>query len=115
MRPDRGLLLELRALLDLIEGITRQGRDGYDSSQERRWVLQRLWIAVGNTAEQYRRVEGIQAGEQPWSRLVEFRNVLAHTRLAEIDDAEVWRTSTLRAGPLRGLADDLIRKDADAL
>lgn len=115
MRPDRGLLLELRALLELIEAINHQGRDAYQASQEQRWVLQRLWIAVGNTAEDYRRLAGIEAGQLPWKRLVDFRNVLAHHRLAEIDDDEVWRTSTLRAGPLHNLVNELIRKSADAL
>lgn len=108
-------MLELRALLDLIEAINGEGRDAYDASQERRWVLQRLWIALGQTAQDYRHLAGLPAGREPWNRLADFRNVLAHTRLPDIDDDEIWRTSTLRTQPLRDLVNDLIRQHADAL
>ena len=70
--------------------------------------MQRLWIAIGNTAEDYRVVTGIPDGAQPWQRLKRFRNDLAHRRLPDIDDDWVWRTSTLRASPLRDLVERLL-------
>ncbi len=109
------MLLELRALLDLVDDLNAAGRDVYEASQQRRWALQRLWIAIGNTAEDYRIAVGVTEGAQPWQRLKQFRNDLAHRRLPDIDDDWVWRTSQMRTQPLRDLVARLMRESADLL
>ena len=43
-----------------------------------RLAVERLWITAGNTAEEYRRVAGIDVGTEPWAELVGYRNRLAH-------------------------------------
>src|SRR6266480_7546803 len=55
----------------------------------------------------------VGAGErdEPWNRLRRFRNELAHRRLADVDEGEVWRTTALRPEQLLAHVNDLIRRD----
>ena len=57
-----------------------------------RWVLHRLWIAVGNEAVAHAQAVGAdQYTVEPWNRLRQLRNHIAHQRLADIDDERIWR------------------------
>jgi len=52
---------------------------GSTSDDRYRWVLHRLWIAVGNGAITYVRLAGLNLyTAQPWARLYRLRNMLAH-------------------------------------
>jgi uncharacterized protein with HEPN domain len=110
VRPDRHILLELDALLAQIEKLAADGgRDRYDTDDHYRWVLHRLWIAVGNEALAYARLTGRNVKkEQPWARLHRLRNMLAHDRLPDIDEHEVWRMSVVRPAGLRAQVRDLL-------
>ncbi|MGH3505314.1 MAG: hypothetical protein ACRDQA_31135 [Nocardioidaceae bacterium] len=110
-RPDRHALLELDALLERIETLAAEGDRGrYDTDDRYRWVIQRLWIAVGNEAYAYAKLTGHNLErDQPWAGLYQLRNRLAHRRLPDIDEDEVWRMTALRPDPLRQRARKLLR------
>lgn len=99
VRPERGALLELRSLLGKIQSLVDAGgRERYDCDDEYRWVIHRLWIAIGNEAEV---LEHRLAGDtSTWRQLRLLRNAIAHRRLPDIDEDLVWRTSTMRPAPL---------------
>jgi hypothetical protein len=64
VRPDRHALLELEALLGAIEALRDEGDAArFDRESRYRWVLHRLWIAVGNEALAYTAATGQPAGE----------------------------------------------------
>lgn len=111
VRADRHALLELDALLARIEALAADGgRDKFDNDDQFRWVLHRLWIAVGNEALAYARITLMDPSvDQPWARLYRLRNTLAHRRLPDIDEDEVWRMSALRPGALRQQVQELLR------
>ncbi len=92
VRADRHALLELDALLARIEELaTDNDRNEFENDDQLRWVLHRLWIAVGNEALAYARHAGVDPYvDQPWARLYQLRNKLAHRRLPDIDEDEVW-------------------------
>lgn len=102
-RPDRHALLELDALLEQIAQRRDSGdRDRYDSDDDYRWVLHRLWIAVGNEALAYAQASRLHPlRSQPWGTLYRLRNIIAHVRLPEIDEDHVWRTTVMRVDSLR--------------
>lgn len=110
-RPERHALLELDALLRRIELFVDEGdRERFDVEEPYRWVLHRLWIAVGNEALTYARVAGRNPyTEQPWARLYRLRNTLAHQRLPDIDEDEVWRACVLRPAEVRDQVRVLLR------
>lgn len=98
MRPDRRALLELDALLDQIIQLRDAGdRDRYDGDDYYRWVLHRLWIAVGNEAMNYVRAAVLDLETQPWRSVYLQRNMIAHMSLPDVDDDTVWRSTVLRA------------------
>jgi len=100
-RRDRHILLELDALLGWIEQLAASGdRRRYDEDEQYRWVIHRLWIAVGNEADAYAALLGDRAAD-PWGPLRQLRNRLAHARLPDIDEDEVWRMTTVRVASLR--------------
>ena len=100
----------MRALLGRIVAIRDDGgRDGYFADDQRRWVIHRLWIAVGNEAAAYAVAVGADVGrDEPWDTLRRLRNQLAHRRLPAIDEDFVWRTTQLRPEPLLELLDELL-------
>lgn len=102
-RPDRNALLELDALLARIIDLREDGdRARYDSDDQYRWAIHRLWIAVGNEALAYTDGAGLNPNkDQPWARMYQQRNLLAHRRLPEIDEDRVWRNTVLRPEPYR--------------
>lgn len=110
-RADRHALLELDALLLRIESLAADGdRHKFETDDNFRWVLHRLWIAVGNEALAYARLTGLNPSvDQPWARLYQLRNKLAHRRLPDIDEDEVWRMTALRPPSLRGQVRELLR------
>lgn len=82
VRPERGAALEMDALLERIERLAAEGdRRRYDSDDEYRWLIHRLWIA--------------------WRALRLLRNEIAHVRLPDIDEDTVWRMTALRPASLR--------------
>ncbi len=103
VRRDRHALLELDALLRQIELLVAEGdRERFEKDDRYRWMLHRLWIAVGNEALAYARLAGRNPqAEQPWARLYRLRNMLAHERLPDIDEDEVWRMSIIRPAQIR--------------
>lgn len=107
IRPERGILLELEALLAYVERLAADGdRQRYDTDDLYRWPLHRLWIAVGNEASAY--LELGAPGRQ-WNALKLLRNRLVHTRLPDIDEDAVWRMTTLRPAGLRTLVRERLR------
>lgn len=58
-------------------------RSRYDSDRRYRWVIHRVWIAIGNESAVLER-----ATQHPsvWRTLPLMRNELAHQRLPDIDD-----------------------------
>lgn len=98
LRPDRHVLLELTALLDELIRIRDGGdRARFDTDQRYRWLLHRVWIAVGNEAHAYAWLTGRSLDtDSPWAGLYQLRNRLAHRRLPDIDEDEVWRLTQLR-------------------
>jgi uncharacterized protein with HEPN domain len=111
LRGDRHALLELDTLLARLEVLAADGdRQKFETDDEFRWVLHRLWIAVGNEALAYARLTGLDPHvDQPWARLYQLRNKLAHRRLPDIDEDEVWRMTTLRPASLRAQVRALLR------
>lgn len=72
-------------------------------------MLHRLWITVGNEALTYARLVGRNPqAEQPWARLCRLRNMLAHERLPDIDEDEVWWVTAVRTASLRAQVRDLL-------
>jgi len=111
VRAERHALLELDALLARIEALAADSdRQRFEADDNLRWVVHRLWIAVGNEALAYVRLSGLDPHvDQPWARLYQLRNKLAHRRLPDIDEDEVWRLTALRPGPLRNQVRELLR------
>jgi len=111
IRPDRHVLLEFVALLDELIRLREAGdRARFDSDHEYRWLLHRVWIAVGNEAHAYADLTGRSVQrDSPWSGLYQMRNRLAHRRLPDIDEDEVWRMTQFRPERLRDLAHELLR------
>jgi len=111
IRADRHALLELDAILARIEALAADSDRGtFEADDRLRWVLHRLWIAVGNEALAYARLSGIDPSVgQPWARLYQLRNKLAHRRLPDIDEDEVWRMTALRPASLRDQVRELLR------
>ncbi len=99
VRPERGAVLELRSLLGKVQSLADSGsRARYDSDEEYRWVIHRLWIAIGNEAEV---LEHRLAGDTSmWRQLHLLRNAIAHRRLPDIDEDLIWRTTTMRPASL---------------
>lgn len=97
VRPDRHALLELDALLTrLIQFRDSGDRARYDGDDQYRWAIHRLWIAIGNEALAYADAAGLNVQkDQPWGRMYQQRNILAHRRLPDIDEDRVWRDTVL--------------------
>lgn len=111
VRPDRHILLELDALLAKIEELSRAGdRSRFDTDDHYRWVLHRLWIAAGNEAYSYAKLRGLNLQvDQPWGVLYRQRNNLAHERLPDIDEDQIWRTTQIRTAQFRRQVRTLLR------
>jgi len=85
------------------------GRARSGADDHYRWVMHRLWIAVGNETLACARLTGSSPNTgQPWARLYRLRNMLAHRRLPDIDEDEVWRATVLRIASLRKQVRDLL-------
>jgi hypothetical protein len=102
-RPDRHALLELDALLSEIAMLRDEGDAArFDREARCRWVLHRLWIAVGNEALAYTAATGQPVrADRTWSNLYDLRNHLAHSRLPDIDEGLVRRFTWSRLDPLQ--------------
>jgi len=94
--------MELDALLGELSALRDDGNaTRFDQDSRYRWVLHRLWIAVGNEALAYTAATGQPVrADRTWSNLYDLRNHLAHSRLPDIDE-----------GPQQ--ADDLHRRGRD--
>lgn len=111
VRPDRHVLLELTALLEELIRIRDSGdRVRSDADRHYRWLLHRVWIAVGNEARAYALLAGRSLEtDSPWAGLYQLRNRLAHRRLPDIDEDEVWRLTQLRPEMLLEHVAELLR------
>ena len=111
LRPDRHALLELEALLNEIDTLRNEGSaDRFSDDSRYRWILHRLWIAVGNEALTYTLAIGQPVrGNRTWANLNDLRNHLAHSRLPDIDEGLVRRFAWARHGSLLATAQDLLR------
>ena len=103
VRPDRHALLELDALLGELAALRDDGDAArFDQDSRYRWVLHRLWIAVGNEALAYTAATGQPVrADRTWSNLYDLRNHLAHSRPPDIDEGLVRRFTWSRLGSLR--------------
>ena len=103
VRPDRHALLELDALLGELAALRDDGDAArFDQDSHYRWVLHRLWIAVGNETLAYTAATGqLVRADRTWSNLYDLRNHLAHSRLPDIDEGLVRRFTWSRLGSLR--------------
>jgi uncharacterized protein with HEPN domain len=102
LRPDRLALLELDALLGHILRLRDAGdRARFDADDDYRWAIHRIWIAIGNEALAYLDAAGLDRRTQPWASLYQQRNILAHRRLPDIDEDQVWRVTAMRAESFR--------------
>lgn len=103
VRPDRHALLELEALLGQIAALREEGDPArFDRDSRYRWVLHRLWIAVGNEALAYTAAAGQPVrADRTWSNLYDLRNHLAHSRLPDIDEGLVRRFTWSRLDSLQ--------------
>lgn len=110
-RPDLHALLELDALLLEIVALRNAGDPRrYAIDARYRWVLHRLWIAVGNEALAYATATGRSVREnRVWANLYDLRNYLAHSRLPDIDEALVQRFTWARTDSLRSAVQDVMR------
>lgn len=104
-------LLELEALLLKIQALRSQGDAGRFSVDDGyRWILHRLWIAIGNEAYAYTAARGISVRQQAlWANLYDLRNHLAHSRLPDIDEALVRRFTWSRTDSILAAVQDLLR------
>lgn len=107
-------LLEIEALLAEIRVLRNDGdAERFATDYHYRWVLHRLWIAVGNEALAYTGARGMPVRKQPvWANLYDLRNHLAHTRLPDIDEGLVQRFTWTRIDSLLGVVGDLLRPGA---
>lgn len=71
VRPDRHALLELDALLEELAALRDDGDAArFDQDSRYRWVLHRLWIAVGNETLAYTAATGqLVRADRTWSNL----------------------------------------------
>jgi uncharacterized protein with HEPN domain len=104
-------LLELQALLSEIISLRDSGDPmRYGADAHYRWVLHRLWIAVGNEALAYATATGRSIREDRlWANLYDLRNHLAHSRLPDIDDALVQRFTWARTDSLQSAVQKIMR------
>lgn len=108
VRPERRALLELDALLAELAALVSEGNaNRFRDDHRYRWIIERLWIAIGNEASAYLTYLG-DPRRQPWRSLVELRNELAHQRLPDIDRDKVWRATMLRPARLREQVQSLL-------
>ncbi|ORV96919.1 hypothetical protein AWC14_15480 [Mycobacterium kyorinense] len=110
-RPDLHALLELDALLTEIISLRDTGDPArYAAEAHYRWVLHRLWIAVGNEALAYATAtERSIRANRLWANLCDLRNHLAHSRLPDIDEGIVQRFTWARADSLRSTIRETLR------
>lgn len=104
-------MLELQALLAQIVTLRDEGDAARFADDARyRWVLHRLWIAVGNEALAYTQAIGQPVhAERTWANLYDLRNHLAHSRLPDIDEALVRRFTWARLDSLQAAAAQQLR------
>lgn len=87
------LLSELEATLLRLTVLLPDDKTVWDDNELLRLSVERLWIYAGTTAETYRITAGLDRGDQPWTELYEFRNILAHWTPGQANPARVWHES----------------------
>jgi hypothetical protein len=77
------------------------GAARFSDDSHYRWVLHRLWIAVGNEALAYTTSKGqVERADRVWANLYDLSNHLAHSRLPDIDEGLVRRFTWSRLASL---------------
>ncbi len=107
MSASDGHLADLNEHLEAIATLVARGEQVYRTDLACRMAVQRLWIAVGECARRYCDASGADLGEEPWSSLWGYRNVLAHRLPAEISDERVWAETTQDLAECRGVLEQL--------
>lgn len=87
------LLGELEATLLRLTVLLPDDKSVWDDNELVRLAVERLWIYAGTTAEAYRITQRLDRGDEPWSELYEFRNILAHWTPGQANPARVWHES----------------------
>lgn len=67
----------LNSLIQTLQQIRRPqptDKAAWDDDLILRLAVERLWITAGNCAEEYRRVNQIDPGVEPWAELAGYRN-----------------------------------------
>lgn len=111
---ERRALLELESLLEHVQRL-RDAGDAlrFSRDDQYRWILHRLWIAVGNEAFAYAGARGMTVRQTPlWANLYDLRNHLAHSRLPDIDEGLVQRFTWSRTDSILEAARALLRPNA---
>lgn len=90
---DAELLGSLEATLLRIRGLIPAEKTTWDADGVLQLAVERLWIAAGNAAEDFRKGAGVAAGVDPWAELYAFRSVLAHALPDEVSPERVWSAS----------------------
>lgn len=86
-------LRELIATLERIAVVVPDELHSWEEDEIRRLAVERLWITVGNLAEEHRVRQGIDAGVDPWAELHRFRSLLAHALPGDLSNERVWYES----------------------
>lgn len=93
MTADEALSV-LVEILEVLQRVLPATKQGWDEDLVTRLAVERLWITAGNTAEEYRRTAGIDAGIEPWAELVGYRNRLAHALPGDLSTDRIWVDTT---------------------
>ena len=112
MSPEAPGAAELDQALESLEAITaltREGREPFASSADRRLALGFLWVNVGSALKQFCRVRGIAQGSSPFPGPIGLRDRLCYQRPADLSARILWSTCADDTGPLVALLADLRR------
>ncbi len=85
---------EVEAVLMQLSVLLPSDKTVWDANQLLRLAVERLWIIAGNSAGEYRKsFDNESPVIGPWRELYEFRSMLAHATLGELNHDRVWRES----------------------
>jgi uncharacterized protein with HEPN domain len=84
----------LQETLKELRRILPPTKEAWDIDAVVHLAVERLWITAGNAADEYRRAAGIDAGVEPWSELVAYRNRLAHALPGDLSTDRIWFDTT---------------------
>jgi uncharacterized protein with HEPN domain len=88
-RTDDQRVLDILDVADLIAGVVKDGRKGWDQDRLRQLAVERLLEIIGESANTLS--DGFRAGymDVPWRDIIGLRVVLAH-HYHRVDPNQVW-------------------------